>query len=197
MSGAFGHCGRVSAKLAQRLGPDRTAKGLHPVELRLDERAAAIIPASRRPAGLDTEFLDYILPSRSWTAWTRPLPTSLLTPPATAKHPDPDTGPRRPVHGSCGQCRRVCELFHPLYRWRRVRAGLRDGHLHPEAARPRPDGAGRALQLQVHHPRRWADPLSFPPPQCENNFLVQADVRRPGLHFCFIGMERFFFSNNF
>jgi len=26
---------------------------------------------------------------------------------------------------------------------------------------------------------------------------MQADVRRPGLHFCFIGMERFFFSNNF
>ena len=49
-------------KLAQRLGPDRAAKGLHPVELRLDERAAAIIPGT--PAGekdFDTEFLDYIL----------------------------------------------------------------------------------------------------------------------------------------
>ena len=49
-------------KLAQCLGPDRTAKGLHPVELRLDERAAAIIPGT--PAGpqdFDTEFLDYIL----------------------------------------------------------------------------------------------------------------------------------------
>ena len=49
-------------KLAQRLGLDRTAKGLHPVELRLDERAAAIIPGT--PAGpqdFDTEFLDYIL----------------------------------------------------------------------------------------------------------------------------------------
>ena len=49
-------------KLAQRLGPDRTAKGLHPVELRLDERAAAIVPGT--PAGpqdFDTEFLDYIL----------------------------------------------------------------------------------------------------------------------------------------
>ena len=49
-------------KLAQRLGPDRTAKGLHPVELRLDKRAAAIIPGT--PAGpqdFDTEFLDYIL----------------------------------------------------------------------------------------------------------------------------------------
>ena len=49
-------------KLAQRLGPDRTAKGLHPVELRLDERAATLIPGT--PAGprdFDTEFLDYIL----------------------------------------------------------------------------------------------------------------------------------------
>ena len=49
-------------KLAQRLGPDRAAMGLHPVELRLDERAAALIPGT--PAGprdFDTEFLDYIL----------------------------------------------------------------------------------------------------------------------------------------
>ena len=49
-------------KLAQRLGPDRTAKGLHPVELRLDERAAAIIPGTpAAPQDFDTEFLDYIL----------------------------------------------------------------------------------------------------------------------------------------
>ena len=49
-------------KLAKRLGPDRIAKGLHPVELRLDSRAAAIIDGT--PAGekdFDTEFLDYIL----------------------------------------------------------------------------------------------------------------------------------------
>ena len=49
-------------KLAQRLGPDRAAKDLHPVELRLDERAAKLIPGT--PAGekdFDTEFLDYIL----------------------------------------------------------------------------------------------------------------------------------------
>ena len=49
-------------KLAQRLGPDRTAKGLHPVELRLDDRAAAIIPGTPvGPQDFDTEFLDYIL----------------------------------------------------------------------------------------------------------------------------------------
>ena len=49
-------------KLAKRLGPDRIAKGLPPVELRLDSRAAAIIDGT--PAGekdFDTEFLDYIL----------------------------------------------------------------------------------------------------------------------------------------
>ena len=57
-----GIAARFLPKLAQRLGPDRTAKWLHPVELRLDERAAALIPGT--PAGprdFDTEFLDYIL----------------------------------------------------------------------------------------------------------------------------------------
>ena len=57
-----GIAARFLPKLAQRLGPDRTARGLHPVELRLDQRAAALIPGT--PAGprdFDTEFLDYIL----------------------------------------------------------------------------------------------------------------------------------------
>ena len=41
---------------------ERLTRGAHPVELRLDERAAAVIPGT--PAGprdFDTEFLDYIL----------------------------------------------------------------------------------------------------------------------------------------
>ena len=49
-------------KLRKRLMEDRAAKGLVPVELRLDQRAAEIIPGT--PAGdrdFDTEFLDYIL----------------------------------------------------------------------------------------------------------------------------------------
>ena len=49
-------------KLRARLVDDRAAKGLVPVELRRDPRAAAIIPGV--PAGekdFDTEFLDYIL----------------------------------------------------------------------------------------------------------------------------------------
>ena len=49
-------------KLTRRLGPDRAARGLHPVELRLDERAAALIPGTPAgPAAFDTAFLDYIL----------------------------------------------------------------------------------------------------------------------------------------
>ena len=49
-------------KLKARLVDDRAAKGLVPVELRLDGEAAALIPGT--PAGerdFDTEFLDYIL----------------------------------------------------------------------------------------------------------------------------------------
>ena len=49
-------------RLKKRLVDDRAAAGRTPVELRLDERAAAIIPGT--PAGerdFDTEFLNYIL----------------------------------------------------------------------------------------------------------------------------------------
>ena len=48
--------------LRKRLAEDRAARGLQPVELRLDERAAAAV--SGIPAGesdFDTEFLDYVL----------------------------------------------------------------------------------------------------------------------------------------
>ena len=49
-------------RLHARLTEERQARGMIPVELRLDPRAAAIIPGT--PAGdkdFDTEFLDYIL----------------------------------------------------------------------------------------------------------------------------------------
>ena len=54
--------GEFLLKLQKRLTQDRAERGLHPVELRLDEAAQAII--SGTPAGekdFDTEFLDYIL----------------------------------------------------------------------------------------------------------------------------------------
>ncbi|WP_294498162.1 glutamate-5-semialdehyde dehydrogenase [uncultured Gemmiger sp.] len=48
--------------LEHRLVTDRLAAELPPVELRLDERAAAIIPGvPAGPKDFDTEFLDYIL----------------------------------------------------------------------------------------------------------------------------------------
>ena len=48
--------------LKKRLVDDRAAAGLPPVELRLDEAAARIIPGTPAgPADFDTEFLDYIL----------------------------------------------------------------------------------------------------------------------------------------
>ena len=49
-------------RLQKRLTSDRASRGLMPVELRLDKRAASVIPGT--PAGpedFDTEFLDYIL----------------------------------------------------------------------------------------------------------------------------------------
>ena len=49
-------------RLRELLVEQRTARGLPPVELRLDESAAAIIPGTPAgPSGFDTEFLDYIL----------------------------------------------------------------------------------------------------------------------------------------
>ena len=49
-------------KLRARLVEARAEKGLAPVELRLDDRAAKIIPGTRAGAAdFDTEFLDYIL----------------------------------------------------------------------------------------------------------------------------------------
>ena len=49
-------------RLKKRLVDDRAAAGKTPVELRLDERAAAIIPGTpARERDFDTEFLNYIL----------------------------------------------------------------------------------------------------------------------------------------
>ena len=49
-------------KLQKRLTQDRLERGLHPVELRLDQAAQKIIPGtSAGERDFDTEFLDYIL----------------------------------------------------------------------------------------------------------------------------------------
>lgn len=49
-------------RLRELLVDARAAQGLPPVELRLDEKAAAIIPGTPAdPSDFDTEFLDYVL----------------------------------------------------------------------------------------------------------------------------------------
>lgn len=49
-------------RLKELLADARAAQGLPPVELRLDEKAAAVIPGTPAgPSDFDTEFLDYIL----------------------------------------------------------------------------------------------------------------------------------------
>ena len=54
--------GEFLPRLKKRLVDDRSAQGLPPVELRLDETAAGIIPGTLAGAqDFDTEFLDYIL----------------------------------------------------------------------------------------------------------------------------------------
>ena len=51
--------------LKKRLVDERAAAGATPVELRLDERAAAVIPGTAAgPRDFDTEFLDYVLAVR-------------------------------------------------------------------------------------------------------------------------------------
>ena len=54
--------GAFLPRLKERLADARKAKGLPPVELRLDSAAAALIPGrAAGPDDFDTEFLDYIL----------------------------------------------------------------------------------------------------------------------------------------
>ena len=107
-------------KLKQRLVDDRANRGDIPVELRLDARAAAIIPGT--PASetdFDTEFLDYI---RQRRGGRDPHHQTLHRP----QRGRDLRGPRRagPVHAGRGQRRGLRQLLHPLHRRRRVRPGL-------------------------------------------------------------------------
>ncbi len=58
-----------------------------------------------------------------------------------------------------GRCRhRPGQRLDPVRRWRRVRHGRRDRHLHRQAPRPRPRRGRAAHQLQVPRPRQRPDP---------------------------------------
>ena len=63
-------------------------------------------------------------------------------------------GGRRALHRRGRRRRRLHQRLDPLHRRLRVRDGGRDRQLDPEAARPRPDRAARADDLQVRRPRR-------------------------------------------
>ena len=121
--------------LRKALVEDRAVHGLVPVELRLDPAAAPSSPALRRvPRTLIRNFWITFLPLvRGFP--TPPLRTLPPTPPVTARPSSPSvqTRPLRPVR----QRRRLCERLHSLYRRRRIRPGLRNGHFHPEAPRPK------------------------------------------------------------
>ena len=153
--------GEFLPRLAQRLGPDRIAKGLHPVELRLDKRAAAIIVGT--PAGekdFDTEFLDYILAVKVVDSVEEAIEhiaehstghsEAILT--QTQAHADLFTAAvdSAAVYVNCstrftdgGEFGLGCEM------------GISTQKLHARG----PHGTGRAVQLQVYHPRQWSDPL--------------------------------------
>ena len=148
-------------KLARRLGPDRTAKGLHPVELRLDPRAAAIIPGTPAgPADFDTEFLDYILAIKivdnveeavgHIAAHSTGHSEAILT--QTQAHADLFTAAVDSAAVYVNASTRFTDGGE-------FGLGCEMGISTQKAACPRPHGPGRAVQLQVYHPRQWSDPL--------------------------------------
>ena len=123
------------------------------------------------PEDFDTEFLDYILAVRVVDGTEEAIRH-------IAAH---STGHSEAIVTEDGEAARrflaavdsaavYWQRLHPLHRRGGVWPGLRDGHLHPEAPRPGPPGAGRAVQLQVRDPGRGTDPLrrplSFPADKC-------------------------------
>ena len=113
------------------------------------------------PTTLTTEFLDYILAVAWWTAGRRHRPHRRPLHPPQRRHRH---GGRRRGSPLCllrGQRGGLRQRLHPLYRRRRVRPGLRDGHLDPEAARPRAMGLAELCHLQVYHPRQWPGARRF------------------------------------
>ena len=117
--------GEFLPKLKARLVDGRAAAGQPPVELRLDETAAAVIDGA--PAGerdFDTEFLDYILAVRvvDGVEGCGSHGSPLHRPLRVHRHRRREGCPCLPAAG--GLRRRVLERLHPLYRRRGVRPGL-------------------------------------------------------------------------
>ena len=113
-------------KLKAALVDKRREAGLVPVELRLDEAAAEIIPGTA-------------------ACGHRACPASLDAPQRLHRDRQPSRG--RPLCRRGRQRGGVRQRLHPLHRRRGVRPRLRDGHFDAEAPRARPDGARRAEHL--------------------------------------------------
>ena len=130
-------------KLKAALVDKRREAGLVPVELRLDEAAAEIIPGTAATElDFDTEFLDYILAVAvvdDRGCGHRACPASLDAPQRLHRDREPSRG--RPLCRRGRQRGGVRQRLHPLHRRRGVRPRLRDGHFDAEAPRARPDGA--------------------------------------------------------
>ena len=108
---------RFLPRLRKLLAEDRAAAGLVPVELRLDQRAAAIIPGT--PAGeadFDTEFLDYILAVKVVDSVEEAI-AHIAAPlhPPLRRHCHRRRGRRRAVPRPGGQRGGVLERLHPVH----------------------------------------------------------------------------------
>ena len=89
-------------------------------------------------------------PCASSPRWTRPSSTSPPTAPGTPRPSSPRTSPPRGAFTAAGRRGlRLRQRVHAVHRRRPVRPGRRDGHLHAEAARPRPHRAAGAHVRQV------------------------------------------------
>ena len=135
-------------KLKERLVDRRAAEGKTPVELRLDPRAAEIIAGT--PAGpedFDTEFLEYILAVKVVDSVEEAA--SHIAAHSTGHSEAIVTigRTRRFLHQSGRFGGGLRQRLHPVHRRGRVRPRLRDGHLDPEAPRPRADGPPGADEL--------------------------------------------------
>ena len=88
---------------------------------------------------------------RRWTPRWPTSPTHSHRPHRGDRHLGP--GQRQPVHRRGRRRRGDGQRLDLVHRRRPVRLRCRDRHLHPEAARPRADGAGRADQFEVRRRR--------------------------------------------
>ena len=142
----------VAEELLPKIADDLAQAG---VELRCEPRALEILighPAARSagPNDFDTEFLSLVLAIKVVDSLDEAIDHIYHH---STHHSDAiiteDYSQRHALCGRGGLGRGVRQRQHPLHRRRPVWAGGRGGGQHPAAARPRPDGAEGADDVQV------------------------------------------------